>query len=204
MISTTVPVASALTLCLLLLLSSLAKEHIPTVAFILALLSALHKIRSQQKWTEKLEDEYKGQRSINRVAAERHRAAYLALQQSLPQAVNRSAACWRAHYERPSNKTARDNRRRLPADDEQKDAAIEYLQDTVKSLQSHNAALRREIDGLKGTAEKANEQHGGDSSSLEAASNVTESGVRLTKQKKRSLLWQPPRPHVAHSGLWSM
>jgi predicted nucleic acid-binding Zn-ribbon protein len=207
MIIPNMPINSAITLIILLLLSSQAKEHIPTAALTLALLSALHKIHLQQKRTEKLEDEYQGQRSINRAAAERHRTAYLALQQSLPRVESGSVACWRAHCERSSAKTSRENRRRstaLPADGEQRDAAIEYLQDTVKTLHSHNAALRKEVDGLKGTAGKANEQHGGDSSSLEAASNGTESGVRLTKQKKRSLLWQPPRPHFVQSGLWSM
>jgi predicted nucleic acid-binding Zn-ribbon protein len=207
MIPTTIPTNSVIALSLLLLLSSLAKEHIPTAAFTLAILSALHKIRLQQNRTEKLEDEYRGQRNINRAAAERHRTAYLALQQSLPRVVNGSAACWRAHYERPSAKMARDNRRRstaLPADAERQDAAIEYLQDTVRTLHNHNAALRREVEGMRGTAEKAREQHCEDSSSMGAASDATERGVRLTKQKRRSLLWQPPSPHVVRSGLWSM
>jgi hypothetical protein len=90
------------------------------------------------------------------------------------------------------------------ADAGRKEKAIEDLRDIVKTLRGHNAALRREVDGLKGTAKKASERHGGGSSSLGAVSNATESGVRLTKQKKRSLLWQPPRHHIAHSGLWSM
>jgi hypothetical protein len=176
MIPTTIPTPSTLIICLLLLLlSSLAKEQIPTAAFTLALLSALHKIRSQQNRIDKLEGEYKGQRSINRAAAERHRIAYLALQKSIPRVVNGSAACWRAHSERSSAKTVRDDLRDMGvrADAERKDAAIQFLEDTVKTLLGHNAVLRSEVEGLKGTAEKAEEKYGENLPSLAAVSAVT-------------------------------
>jgi hypothetical protein len=46
------------------------------------------------------------------------------------------------------------------ADAERKDAAIQFLEDTVKTLLGHNAVLRSEVEGLKGTAEKAEEKYG--------------------------------------------
>lgn len=94
----------------LLILSSLAKEYIPMIALTLALLSALHKTHVQQRRNVKLKDEYEGQHSINRTAAERHKASYLALQQRLPSVNSGNAACTRAHYEHPSAEIARENR----------------------------------------------------------------------------------------------
>jgi hypothetical protein len=58
---------------LLLLLSSLAREYIPAACLLLALVSALAPISTQHatiatqhRRIEKLEDEYEGQRSVNR------------------------------------------------------------------------------------------------------------------------------------------
>lgn len=101
------------TLLLLLSLSAiplLAKEHIATAALLLALLSAFHYTRIQQRRIEKLEDEYKGQRAINLAAAEKNRAAYLALQQKVQSASSENTTCARAHYEHPSAELVRENR----------------------------------------------------------------------------------------------
>jgi hypothetical protein len=65
---------------LLLLSSLLAKEHIVMLALTLALLSEIHYTHIQKRRIEKVEDEYRGERPANLVAATNHRAAYLALQ----------------------------------------------------------------------------------------------------------------------------
>jgi hypothetical protein len=101
--------STAIRATLLLLFSLLAKEYIPVAAIKFALLTAFHNTRIQQCRIEKLEDEYQGQRTINRAAVENHRAAHLALQQKTQSADNTSSACTRAHYEDPSTETVREN-----------------------------------------------------------------------------------------------
>lgn len=94
----------------LFLFSWLAKEYIPAASLTLALLSAFHITRIQRRRIEKLEDEYRGQRSINRIAAETHRAAYTTLQQNFHSFDNERTPCTRAHYDHPSAETVRENR----------------------------------------------------------------------------------------------
>lgn len=88
----------------------LAKEYIPAAAITLALLSTFHITRIQRRRIEKLEDEYKGQRSVNLTAAGKHRTAYITLQQNFHSFNNEQKACTRAHYDHPSAETARENR----------------------------------------------------------------------------------------------
>lgn len=64
------------------LFSLLAKEYIIAGALTFALLLTFHITRIQQHRIEKLQDEYRGQRAINRIAAETHRAANTTLQQN--------------------------------------------------------------------------------------------------------------------------
>ena len=94
----------------LFLFSWLANEYIPAAALTLALLSAFHITRIQRRRIERLEDEYRGQRSINRIAAETHRAAYTTLQQNFHSFDNERTPCTRAHYDHPSAETVRENR----------------------------------------------------------------------------------------------
>lgn len=66
---------------LLLLLSSLAKEYIPTACCLLALLFAASSVATLRRGIEKSKDEYRGQRSINRACDERHKEAVDNLEQ---------------------------------------------------------------------------------------------------------------------------
>jgi len=92
------------------LFSLLAKEYIIAGALTFALLLTFHITRLQQRRIEKLQDEYRGQRSINRIAAETHRAAYTTLQQRFHSFSNERIPCTRAHYDHPSAETVRENR----------------------------------------------------------------------------------------------
>lgn len=94
-------------LLLLELFCWLAKEHIVKAALLLA---ALHNTRAQQRRTEKLEDEYAGQRAINLAAKVRHKTAYLALQNNFHSISNETTPCTRAHYEDPSADMVFENR----------------------------------------------------------------------------------------------
>jgi hypothetical protein len=102
---------AAIRAILLILFSLLAKEYIPMAALTLALLTAFYHTCGQQRRIEKLEDEYQGQRAINRAAVENHKAAYLALQHKSHATSDTSTVCTRAHYEHPSAETAREDHR---------------------------------------------------------------------------------------------
>lgn len=93
-----------------LLFSLLATEHIVMLALTLALLSEIHYTHIQKRSIEKLQDEYRGQRAVNLVAATRHRVAYLALQQKIHSVSSGNTECTRAHYEHPSAELVRENR----------------------------------------------------------------------------------------------
>lgn len=69
-------------LCLLFawVLSAISRRYHWAVALFLALLSTPQQLGAQQQRIEKLEDEYRGQRSIHRACLERHRVAVLALE----------------------------------------------------------------------------------------------------------------------------
>jgi hypothetical protein len=110
---------------LLLLLSSLAKEYIPAACLLLALVSTLANTAAQHRRIEKLEDEYKGQRSINRACLERHKAALSKQEQeNLARAAEKT--CVRVHYK-------------------ERDVATEGL---VKHLKESNADLTDRVVGL--------------------------------------------------------
>lgn len=228
---TTDAAISAIPTILLLVFSSLAKEHIPMAALALALLSMVHRTRTQQRRIEKLEDEYEGQRSINRAAAERHRTAYLALQQSVLRTGSGSTARLGLHYDHPSAETVRENRLlkdrmyklrtttiTLQTDVERKNTAIERLQRDVETLRILNSNLDEEMAGWKATAEKATaratryekvwrelasvgKRRGGDLSRLSTASCAKESSI---EPGQHSLLWQPLQHQAAHPGLWKI
>jgi hypothetical protein len=107
---------------LLLLLSSLAKEYIPTACCLLALLFAASSVAILRRGIEKSKDECRGQRSINRACDERHKEAVDNLEQEkLDLAVEKP--CLRVHYE-------------------QRDAITEGM---VKQLKDTNADLTRRI-----------------------------------------------------------
>ena len=91
------------------LLANYFKRHIAAAALLLGLLSAFHNTRIKERRVEKLEAECKGQRAINRAAAEKHRAAYLALQQEVHPASSGNIACTRVHYDHPSGEIVREN-----------------------------------------------------------------------------------------------
>jgi hypothetical protein len=83
---------------LLLLLSSLAKEYIPTACCLLALLFAASSVATLRREIEKSKDECRGQRSINRACDQRHKEAVDKLEQEkLDLAVEKP--CIRVHYE---------------------------------------------------------------------------------------------------------
>lgn len=92
------------------LFSLLAKEYIIAGALTFALLLTFHITRIQQRRIEKLQDEYRGQRAINHIAAETHRAAYTTLQQNLNSFSNEKTTCTRAHYDHPPAEMIRENR----------------------------------------------------------------------------------------------
>jgi hypothetical protein len=94
---------------LLFLLVICFKRHIAAAALLLGILSAFDNTRIKQRRIEKLEDEYRGQRSINLAAAERNRAASLALQQKVHSASSGNKACTRVHYDHPSAEIVREN-----------------------------------------------------------------------------------------------
>jgi hypothetical protein len=93
-----------------LLFSLLAKEHIVMLALTLALLSEINYTYIQKRRIGKLQDEYRGQRAVNLVAATRHRVACLALQQKVHSVSRGNTECTRAHYEHPSAEVVRENR----------------------------------------------------------------------------------------------
>jgi hypothetical protein len=114
---------------LLLLLSSLVKEYIPTACCLLALLFAASSVATLRRGIEKSKDECRGQRSINRACDERHKEAVDKLEQEkldLEQEKLDLAAekpCIRVHYE-------------------QRDAIAECM---VKQLKYTNADLTRRV-----------------------------------------------------------
>lgn len=90
---------------LLLLLSPLAREYIPSTCLLFALLFSLTTISAQRRalaaqhrTIEKREDEYHGQVSINRACAERHKAAAAELKRKLL-AASAEKPCICVHYE---------------------------------------------------------------------------------------------------------
>jgi chromosome segregation ATPase len=152
---------------LLLLFSLLAKEHIAPAALLLALLSTFHITRIQQRRIEKLEDEYKGQRAINLAAAEKHKTAYLALQQNFNSASKTSTACTRAHYEHPSAEIVRENqqlkerlhqlrlaRKTTTCTRAHCDRSIAEISCANHVLKGSTRKLRGTIDGLKSDVDR--------------------------------------------------
>lgn len=149
---------------LLLLLSSLWKETIVPASLILALLSALTKIRTQHHKLEKLSAEYEGQLSINRAAAERHSIAYRKLlETAIPAPQKRgNTVCTRPHFDHPTMETVRVNkdlRQRakdffaentaLKAEREVQNGNVERLQRSVERLVERKTVLLGEIALMK-------------------------------------------------------
>jgi chromosome segregation ATPase len=149
-------------LCLFLawVLSAISRRYHWAVALFLALLSIPPQLGAQQQRIEKLEDEYRGQRSINRACLERHRAAVLKLEQEKSAIAaelegekekakeKEKGVCVRVHYEERDAVTEERNKE-LGRVNEELVQRVVGLERREARLLEHIARFRRDRTGLR-------------------------------------------------------
>lgn len=145
-------------LCLLFawILSAISRRYHWAVALFLALLSTPPQLGAQQQRIEKLEDEYRGQRSIHRACLERHRAAFLALEKEKTAIATELEAekekekevCVRVHYEERDAVTEERNKELKTVNEELVQRVVGLKRREARLLE-HVARFRQDRTGLR-------------------------------------------------------